>query len=65
VLLLSNHLDFLGDHVPLAGLDEYVRRMREVNDGLSRRFVVRVPGESRQEDREQRLKRLLQDAIGK
>lgn len=53
----------LADHVPASHLGRHYGNIREVNDGLSRRFLLRPSSQLRENSREKRLQDLLRNVM--
>ncbi|MGH8109896.1 MAG: DUF3857 domain-containing transglutaminase family protein [Arenimonas sp.] len=54
---------FTEDHVPIGNLPDFLSKMRDVRDGMSRRFVLSTPAAMQGKDRDARLKNILRDAM--
>jgi Domain of Unknown Function with PDB structure (DUF3857)/Transglutaminase-like superfamily len=58
---IKHQIRFEQDHVNTAQLNDYLSKMRDVRDGMSRRFVLSMPNTDK--DRDARLKNILRDVI--
>ncbi len=65
MVAIKHNIRFNEDHVPTEKLSDHFSKMREVRDGMNRRFVLAMPAASQEKDREARLKNILRDAMDK
>jgi hypothetical protein len=60
---IKQSVRFTEDSVSVKNLPDYLSKMRDVRDGISRRFVLSVPSATQDKDRDARLKNIMRDMI--
>lgn len=60
---IRQSVKFNEDSVPVKNLPDFLSKMRDVRDGMNRRFVLSTPAAMRDQERDSRLKNILRDAM--
>ena len=60
---IRQSVSFNEDSVSVKNLPDFLSKMRDVRDGMNRRFVLSAPAAMNDKDRESRLKNILRDAM--
>jgi len=60
---IRQSIEFRQDHVSTQDLPDYLSKMREVRDGLNRRFILSMPAAVQDKERDARLKNIMRDVI--
>jgi len=60
---IKQSIRFNEDHVAVANLPDFFTKMRDVRDGMSRRFILSLPAAAQDKDRDARLKNILRDVM--
>lgn len=60
---IKQSIQFKQDHVSTQNLPDHLSKMREVRDGMNRRFILAMPAAVQDKERDARLKNIMRDVI--
>jgi len=60
---IKQSIRFTQDNVAIGNMPDFISKLRDVRDGMNRRFVLSLPTAAQDNDRDARLKNILRDAI--
>jgi hypothetical protein len=62
-IAIKQSIQFKEDSVPTQNLSDFLSKMREVRDGMNRRFILAMPSAVQDKERDARLKNIMRDVI--